>query len=242
MSTLDRRYHAFFRYEDLGDILRSRPPIRITRLLFVFLIGNLLPLGLIGLWADPQAGGGILTVLAILHPIILLATISWVERHRGGLQSLPLQRLPVAHVLYLLIIVPVIMRLITVAIAAIQAPFGLVAEQSNNPLLMDLGLTGIQQWVVGLGVVVLIPVAEEVLYRDLLYRALGGLGAWPSCILCSLLWAIMHGSIAFVLPLFFVGLLLSVLYESSGNLMAPIIAHVGFNLSSFILILLLPVI
>jgi membrane protease YdiL (CAAX protease family) len=52
----------------------------------------------------------------------------------------------------------------------------------------------------------------------------------------ALLFGIMHGNLAAVIPLAFVGWVLAMLYERSGNILAPIVAHVVFNLAPFVLL------
>jgi membrane protease YdiL (CAAX protease family) len=85
----------------------------------------------------------------------------------------------------------------------------------------------------------LAPVAEEILFRGLLYpmfRQFGlGKTAWVAT---SALFAAVHGRMAIFLSLFFLALLLVWLYEKTNNLLAPIIAHSTFNAISLLWILL----
>lgn len=78
--------------------------------------------------------------------------------------------------------------------------------------------------------VVLAPVAEEFIFRGVLFTFVKNLGfpktAW---IVVSLLFALVHGDVGIFVPLFFLALLLTWLYEKTENLLAPIIAHALFN-------------
>ncbi len=74
------------------------------------------------------------------------------------------------------------------------------------------------------------PVAEEILFRGVLYPAIkqGGyprIAWWGTAIF----FAAIHGSVAIFLPLFVLGLALAWLYEKTNNLLAPITAHAAFN-------------
>jgi membrane protease YdiL (CAAX protease family) len=78
--------------------------------------------------------------------------------------------------------------------------------------------------------VVLAPVAEEFIFRGMLFSFIKQLGfprtAWIGV---SILFALIHGSATAFLPLFVLALTLTWLYEKSGHLLAPIVAHALFN-------------
>ncbi len=223
-----------------GNLLASRPPVSLSRAALVFIAGNLLPLGLMALLSGGEDATAGLTAVVVAQPLILIALTLLSEGRPRNINLFPILPISGASLALFALVWPALLRIAAVAVAAGQAVFGLVAEETNNPLLMDLDMDGFQMALVIMSVVILIPIAEEIFYRDLLYRSLGGLGVWPSAALTSMFWAVMHGSLAFILPLFIVGLLLTMLYESTENLLVPIIAHVGFNLSSILVVILLP--
>jgi hypothetical protein len=87
----------------------------------------------------------------------------------------------------------------------------------------------------GLVAIGLAPVAEEVLFRGILYPAVKQAGFrrlafWGT----SVLFAIIHGNLATLLPLFVLSLALTLLYEMTDNLLAPIVAHAIFNGMNFL--------
>jgi membrane protease YdiL (CAAX protease family) len=87
--------------------------------------------------------------------------------------------------------------------------------------------------------VLLAPVAEELLFRGVLYpsfkRSVGKRWAlWGS----ALLFAAAHFNLMTFLPLTLLGLMLAWLYERTGNLLAPIVAHSAFNLANLFLMAL----
>jgi hypothetical protein len=78
--------------------------------------------------------------------------------------------------------------------------------------------------------IVVAPVAEEFIFRGVLYPFVKRLGfprlAWFGV---SLVFALMHADAATLVPLFVLALALTWLYERTDNLLAPIAAHSLFN-------------
>jgi membrane protease YdiL (CAAX protease family) len=82
----------------------------------------------------------------------------------------------------------------------------------------------------GAAAVLLAPVAEEVLFRGILYPAIKqtghpGLALWGT----ALLFAAVHMNAVTFVPLAVLALVLTALYERTNNLLAPITAHMLFN-------------
>ena len=91
--------------------------------------------------------------------------------------------------------------------------------------------------VMGFTAIVLAPVAEEALFRGVLYTALRQRGyrrlaVWGN----AMLFALIHFNIAAIVPLIFLALVWTWLYERTGNLLAPIAAHMTFNAVNFALL------
>jgi membrane protease YdiL (CAAX protease family) len=81
----------------------------------------------------------------------------------------------------------------------------------------------------------LAPVAEETLFRGILYPAVKQAGfrrlaLWGT----SVLFAVIHGNLATLLPLLVLSVALTLLYERTDNLLAPITAHAVFNGLNFL--------
>lgn len=107
--------------------------------------------------------------------------------------------------------------------------------EESNTLLRD---TGIGESVGGdLGYVllfaVLAPVAEELLFRGLLFATLATkLGAWPAAIASGAFFGAIHlgnGQDAFIPVLIALGVILALAYHYSGTLYVPIAAHAVNN-------------
>ncbi len=78
--------------------------------------------------------------------------------------------------------------------------------------------------------IVIAPVAEEILFRGILYPAVKQAG-FPRTALwgTAVLFAAIHWNVPIFLPLLALGLALALLYELTNNLLASITAHGVFN-------------
>jgi membrane protease YdiL (CAAX protease family) len=92
----------------------------------------------------------------------------------------------------------------------------------------------------GVVAVLVAPVAEEVLFRGILYPAIKQFG-YPRLALwgTALLFAAVHMNVVTFLPLAVLALVLTGLYERTNNLLAPITTHVLFNALNFMMLLVL---
>jgi hypothetical protein len=82
------------------------------------------------------------------------------------------------------------------------------------------------------------PFVEEIIFRGILYPTIKQLGYRKSALwLTSLGFAASHADMPTFLPLTFMALVLTLLYETTDNLLAPILAHSLFNAANFFWIL-----
>jgi len=86
----------------------------------------------------------------------------------------------------------------------------------------------------GLLAIVVAPFVEELVFRGLIYPTLKqngfpGLALWGT----SILFAAIHSNLMILLPLTFLAVVLTLLYETTDNLLAPIAAHSLFNFVNF---------
>jgi membrane protease YdiL (CAAX protease family) len=98
-------------------------------------------------------------------------------------------------------------------------------------------------WLMGLSAVVLAPILEEGLYRGFVQQALrrAGLGPWPAVLIASAVFTLMHvGSVpegaraASLTSLAVLSCCFGWLAERTGSLVAPVAAHVAFNLGNLV--------
>jgi membrane protease YdiL (CAAX protease family) len=93
--------------------------------------------------------------------------------------------------------------------------------------------------VLGVVALVLAPVAEEILFRGIMYPALKGFGMprfafWSTAGVFSLI----HFNAATFLSLFVFACLLNILYEKTGNLLTCMVAHTSFNAVNLVMLVL----
>jgi membrane protease YdiL (CAAX protease family) len=89
--------------------------------------------------------------------------------------------------------------------------------------------------------IVLAPVAEEFIFRGMLFPFIKQRGfpklAWVGV---SALFALVHFNAGTFLPLFVLALALTWLYETTDNLLAPIVAHGLFNAANLVILYFTP--
>jgi membrane protease YdiL (CAAX protease family) len=89
--------------------------------------------------------------------------------------------------------------------------------------------------------VILAPVAEEFIFRGVLFTFVKQHGfpktAWIGV---SLLFALIHGDAAIFIPLFGLALVLTLLYEVTDSLLAPMFTHALFNAANLFLLTYAP--
>ncbi len=92
---------------------------------------------------------------------------------------------------------------------------------------------GLLVQVIGLGIV--IPTAEELMFRGILYKRFRERqGFWYSALWSSLLFSLMHSNTTQMIYTFLLGVLLSYLYEKFGSFRAPAALHILLNTGSVV--------
>lgn len=82
------------------------------------------------------------------------------------------------------------------------------------------------------------PLAEELTFRAGIYRFIRQrLGRRPALLASALLFGMLHGNWAVLLPLFVLGIILALAYEATGSIRVPILIHALFNLNTLVLVL-----
>lgn len=83
------------------------------------------------------------------------------------------------------------------------------------------------------------PVVEEIVFRGVLYPFIRDLG-WPKAALLgtAVLFGLIHANVSVMVPLTAFGILLGLLYEHTGSILASIAAHITFNLAPFVMLFL----
>lgn len=86
-----------------------------------------------------------------------------------------------------------------------------------------------------LGVGVLVPIVEELLYRGIVYGRLSDwVGLWPAAIVSAVIFGALHFNVVQFIYASLMGLLLVYFLEKTHNLSGAILAHMGANLFTVI--------
>ena len=111
------------------------------------------------------------------------------------------------------------------------------ATEEAVQLVEDASSAGVKVYM-AVFAIVLAPVAEEFIFRGMLFPFIKQLGfprlAWFGV---SGLFALIHLDAATFLPLFVLALALTWLYDVTGSLLAPIAAHALFNALNLLVLL-----
>lgn len=112
------------------------------------------------------------------------------------------------------------------------------SEESYQQVLQSLSLAPVISF---LQVCVLAPIIEEILMRGFL---LGGLslnyGKTAALLISAFLFALLHFNMVQTLSAFICGIALGLLYLHTGSIFCCILAHMGYNLISYITMLVPP--
>ena len=99
--------------------------------------------------------------------------------------------------------------------------------------LTDDTMVGQPMWLLFLTVGILAPIAEELIFRGLVFRRMKDfMKPWMAIVLSGLLFGIYHGNMIQFLYASLMGILLAVIYHRTGTLWTSILAHVVANLWS----------
>ena len=138
------------------------------------------------------------------------------------------------------VLLPLVMVLAALA-SEILSRLGLPPERQPAVKMLVEGPLGWRVVVYVIGAAVLAPLAEEVLFRGILYPALRR--AWsPTAAVwvTSLLFACTHFNLMVLLPMTFLAVALTWIYERTANLLVPILVHAFFNGANLYLLLYPP--
>jgi uncharacterized protein len=236
-------------------MLPAKPwlPERVLLLLLSLFFSVFIGLLLIG-WvnAGEWLGAGGTKFLSVLigafsfHVMALILTHSMLRQHgmawteAFGFNSPRMARSSLLGVLVAFAVLPIVWALQQLSARIMTSAGWETAVQSQVEVLRTTDLFR-TQFLIGFLAIALAPVAEEVVFRGILYPVLKQKG-FPKLALLgtALLFAAFHGNMVIFLPLTFLAVVLTLLYETTGNLLAPILAHSVFNLVNFTRIMAQP--
>lgn len=213
-------------------------------LFFSMLLGVLIVSGYQSLMGDSGKGGDFLVFVVgvfSFHGIAFVLVdvflrqhnISWGEAF--GFTQPRLGRAVYLAVVFGIVILPIAWSLMRVSVLVLEWA-GVTVEPQAAIRVMET-LENHQLVWHGLATVLVAPFAEELIFRGILYPAIKQhgyhkLALWGT----SLIFALIHGSLALVVPLTVLAILLTLLYETTNNLISAIIAHSLFNAVNFFIL------
>jgi membrane protease YdiL (CAAX protease family) len=204
-------------------------------------VGMLHKLGIHGFLRDESFGSVVVGTLCFQGAAWLLI-LFFLRQHELGWREAfgfrgPKIRHPILLTIGFIIVFAVVLLLQWTSVSALEK-LGLSPEsQSAVKLVTDAK----SSWTIiylGVFAVVIAPVAEEFIFRGMLFPFLKQLGyprlAWFGT---SALFALIHLNAPTFVPLFVFALTLTWLYDWTDNLLAPITAHALFNAANFAFLL-----
>jgi membrane protease YdiL (CAAX protease family) len=110
-------------------------------------------------------------------------------------------------------------------------------EEQEAVQTLQMAVTWFNRLILGTVTIVLAPAAEEMLFRGILYPAIKQAG-FPRLALwgTALVFAAIHLNLVTFVPLTVLAIGLTLLYERTDNLWAPITAHALFNGMNFVIL------
>lgn len=199
--------------------------------------------GVAGFKTLDSTGSVLLATLSFHGPAIVAGIlflkfhgISW--REISGLDTMKLPKQVLYVVLALAAALPVMFTLKALSVLALEQLGWPIEDQRAVELLLAAKSTGMKIYM-GVFAVTIAPLAEEFIFRGLLFSAFKKAG-WPKCgwVVVSGLFAGIHASAPIFLPLFVFALVLTWLYERTGGLLAPVMAHGTFNAANLALLVI----
>lgn len=120
-----------------------------------------------------------------------------------------------------------------IAATAVSAVVVVVLDElgvSTDPEPAERALALIDPWLAVAAIVILAPIAEELFFRGIVFNAwLRERGQRFAYVGSAALFAVIHFSIASLVPIFLLGLALAWVYRRTGTLLAPILMHATVN-------------
>ncbi len=161
--------------------------------------------------------------------------ISWREAFGAGPGQLG--RTAGLGILAGILVVPVAMGLVNLSICILSSTQVTPEEQISVRILRDSVVRlPDERWLTFFKVtwtilaVTVVPVAEEILFRGIFYPALKQNGSRLFAVLAtSILFAEIHFNLVTLVPLTVLAMVFTWLYEETGSLLTPILAHSIFN-------------
>ncbi len=175
------------------------------------------------------------SILVLAHFFLKAQGVSWQEFL--GWTGAGAGRAAGAGIALAIVSLPVVLWLNSLSQLVVAKLFG---EPPLQPAIqiLESAQSIRQQLIVAITTMILAPLSEEILFRGVLYRTVQQAGHPRAALVgTSLVFALIHGSAMTILPLTVLAIGFCVLYDRTGRLIAPVLAHATFNCVNFFLYL-----
>jgi len=173
--------------------------------------------------------------LALVHTFLRQHEVAW--REFLGLQDPGWRRAVLQGFITAVVVVPVALGVNKLCELGLQWFEREVIPQPTLQVL-EIAVSVPRRICFGFSAIILAPLVEEILFRGIAYKALRDRG-YPRVALAvsSILFGLIHVNLLTFIPLTAFAVVLALLYERTGTLLAPIAAHSLFNAINFSLFL-----
>lgn len=183
--------------------------------------------------------GAVSIALLLLEPVAIMAGIYLVLIKRRGFEWRDLGLRAMAHGWIMTALLAALGSLVlTAALTQLTDQFyrsPMINEYAQ--VLVPRGVTVGRAITIIICVGILVPVAEELLFRGVLYGWLRQRwGMVPCAVISAGLFALAHANFRMSLQIFVIGVILAVLYEYSRSIIAPMVTHMAVNTISLVII------
>ncbi len=172
-----------------------------------------------------RMGIGVSSLFGIILPIVLLT-----RKFPGGFPAQARLSRPRVHRLILVVIASFAAVVLVDQIYVINQRFSPVPEEYAQQI-RELKPEGAFQFTVTLlGLCLLVPVAEEIVFRGMIQRIFSrNMGAVTGVLLAGAIFGAVHLNAHLLISITAFGWFLGFLFETTGNLTYPMVAHAIFN-------------
>lgn len=189
--------------------------------------------------ARPEGADGLgvadVAALVVGHALFLAILIAYLRaRYGASLSDVGFRRPRAGDVAFGILVYLASIPGWWLASAVSRAVAGELPVQRSVDLFRDS--TALERSILSLAAVVTAPVAEEFLFRGIVFGALRGtVGLGPAVVFSSILFGLVHSDAA-VLPLVWLGAVLAIVYHRTGSLWVATAVHAAHNAAMLLLI------
>lgn len=170
-----------------------------------------------------------------------LTAIGFAAAEVNGRLREALGRLGFGRIVLRIVVIAGLGWLAYVAAAALLVP---ILQPEQEDVTRELGTdegSVLSVIVAGILIIIVAPLSEELFFRGFMYAGLRrSMPIWPAALVSGAIFGSLHlagGNVGVAIQLTVFGVILAYLYERTGSLWAPILAHALNNTIAFVLLL-----